>query len=68
MHCGNRHKEVEGINSKEILRILEKHENAVMIAAREIHALRRIGRIKTGVIAVLSAVCAALVLYIAACA
>ena len=39
-----------------------------MVAAREIHALRRIGRIKTGVIAVLSAVCAVLILYIAACA
>ena len=59
---------MRGINSEDILRILKKHENAVMVAAQEIHALRRIGKIKMGVIAVLSAVCAVLILYIAACA
>ena len=59
---------MRGINSEDILCILKKHENAVMVAAQEIHALRRIDRIKTGVIAVLSAVCAVLILYIAACA
>ena len=54
--------EVRGINGENLHAILRKYENAALIAAQEIHALRRASRIKTGVIAVLSAVCAALIL------
>ena len=53
---------MRGINGENLHAILKKYENAALIAAREIHALRRASKVKTGVIAVLSAVCAALIL------
>ena len=56
---------MRGINGANLHKVLKKYENAAMIAAREIHALRRTKRIMAGVIAGLSVICAALILCIA---
>ena len=53
---------MRGINGEDFRKVLKKYENAALVAAQEIHALRRISGVKTGVIAVLAAVCAVLIL------